>query len=157
MSKRSVLRGIVRYPLTLFFFFFKRYNSISLRVCLDWAENSRLCLQFSIFFFYAFVRLAALWDLLLLFMHCLMNSSHKVWLFSFFQSISAHRVVFMDSQISLFNNFFIKNRYHGTIHTFKNYFTIIFFNFQFSTIFKWTLNNVIGMATFAKANKMAPS
>ena len=36
-------------------------------------------------------------------------------------------------QTSLFNNFFIKNRSHDTIHTFKNYFAPVFsiFNFQF--------------------------
>ena len=39
-----------------------------------------------------------------------------------------------EPQISLFSNFFIKNRSHGTIHTFKNYFITVFsiFNFQFS-------------------------
>ena len=31
-----------------------------------------------------------------------------------------------DPQIALFSNFFIKNRSHGTIHTFKNYFTTVF-------------------------------
>ena len=38
-----------------------------------------------------------------------------------------------DSQISLFSNFFIKIGFHGTIHTFKNYFATVFlvFNFQF--------------------------
>ena len=30
-----------------------------------------------------------------------------------------------DSQISLFSNFFIKNGFYGTIHTFKNYFVTI--------------------------------
>ena len=38
------------------------------------------------------------------------------------------------SQITLFNNFFIKNWSHSTIYTFKNYFTIVFsvavFNFS---------------------------
>ena len=33
---------------------------------------------------------------------------------------------FTDPQISLFNNFFIKNRSHDTIHTFKNYFATVF-------------------------------
>ena len=33
---------------------------------------------------------------------------------------------FMDPQISLFNNFFIKNGSHDTIHTFKNYFATVF-------------------------------
>ena len=37
-----------------------------------------------------------------------------------------------DPQISLFSNFFIKNESHDTIHTFKNYFTIIFSVFSFS-------------------------
>ena len=32
----------------------------------------------------------------------------------------------MGSQIPLFNNFFIKNGSHGTIHTFKNYFATMF-------------------------------
>ena len=38
-----------------------------------------------------------------------------------------------DSHTSLFNNLFIKNESHGTIHTFKNYFDTMFFifNFQF--------------------------
>ena len=36
-------------------------------------------------------------------------------------------------QTSLFSNFFIKNRSHGTSHTFKNYFVTMFsiFSFQF--------------------------
>ena len=39
----------------------------------------------------------------------------------------------MDPQITLFNNFFIKNGSHGTIYTFKNYFATVFsvFSFQF--------------------------
>ena len=40
----------------------------------------------------------------------------------------------MDPQISLFNNFFIKNGSHGTIHTFKNYFVTVFLAFSFSKI-----------------------
>ena len=41
--------------------------------------------------------------------------------------------VFTDPQISLFNNFFIKNGFYGTIHIFKNYFATVFsvFSFQF--------------------------
>ena len=41
--------------------------------------------------------------------------------------------LFTDPQITLFSNFFIKNRSHGTIHTFKNYFATVFsvFSFQF--------------------------
>ena len=56
--------------------------------------------------------------------------SCKGWLFNREQFI---RVLFTDPQILLFNNFFIKNGSHDTIHTFKNYFIIVFsvFNFQF--------------------------
>ena len=38
-----------------------------------------------------------------------------------------------DPHISLFNNFFIKNEFYDTIHTFKNDFATVFsiFNFQF--------------------------
>ena len=36
-----------------------------------------------------------------------------------------------DLQISFFNNFFIKNGSHDTIHTFKNYFTTVFSVFSF--------------------------
>ena len=79
---------------------------------------------FSIFFFTRFL------DLRLLFMYCSMNNSHKLWLFYFFQPISAHRALFIDPQISLFSNFFIKNESHGTIYIFKNYFATVFFSFQ---------------------------
>ena len=46
----------------------------------------------------------------------------------------------MNPQISLFINFFIKNGSHSTIHTFKNYFVTVFFNFQFSAVSKRTVN-----------------
>ena len=36
------------------------------------------------------------------------------------------RALFTDPQIPLFNNFFIKNGSHDTIHTFKNYFPMVF-------------------------------
>ena len=43
-------------------------------------------------------------------------------------------VLFMDPQITIFNNFFIKNESYNTIYTFKNYFAIVFsvsiFNFS---------------------------
>ena len=45
---------------------------------------------------------------------------------------SAWYLLFTDPQISLFNNFFIKNGSHGTIHTFKNYFVIVFSVLVFS-------------------------
>ena len=53
-----------------------------------------------------------------------------------FSSVNSTRVHYSrDPQTPLFNNIFIKNRSHGTIHTFKNYFATVFsvFNFQFST------------------------
>ena len=43
---------------------------------------------------------------------------------------SARYVLFMDSQILLFNHFFIKNESYGTIHTFKIYFTTVFLVFS---------------------------
>ena len=42
------------------------------------------------------------------------------------------RTLFTVLQIILFNNFFIKNRSHSTIYTFKNYFTIMFLVLVFS-------------------------
>ena len=36
------------------------------------------------------------------------------------------RTLFTNPQISLFSNFFIKNKSHNTIHTFKNYFATVF-------------------------------
>ena len=43
-----------------------------------------------------------------------------------FSNTSGSVYCLRDSQTSLFSNFFIKNWFHGTIHTFKNYFTIVF-------------------------------
>ena len=76
------------------------------------------CSFFLFFFFHAFQRVMQL-----LFMHCSLNSSRKCWLFHGEQCIHA---LFTDPQISLFSNFFIKNGSHNTIHTFKNYFAIVF-------------------------------
>ena len=62
--------------------------------------------------------------------------------FFFFQAVVVDQVfrkqcfcaLFTDPQITLFNNFFIKNGSHSTIYTFKNYFVIVFsvsvFNFS---------------------------
>ena len=99
-------------------------------------------------FFFFFTRL---WHLWLLFMHYAWTIVVKFDFSYFFFSQSVHTVqLFIDPQISLFSNFFIKNGPHCTIHTFKNYFTIIFFNFQFqfSVISKRTLN-----ATHLKSHK----
>ena len=56
--------------------------------------------------------------------------SRTCWLFHNKQYIHA---LYTDPQITLFSNFFIKNRSHGSIHTFKNYFATVFsvFSFQF--------------------------
>ena len=51
------------------------------------------------------------------------NSSCKSWLF---HGKQCTRALFMDLQIPLFSNFFIKNGSHDTIHTFKNYFAQCF-------------------------------
>ena len=39
-----------------------------------------------------------------------------------------------DPQIFFFSKIFIKNGSHGTIHTFKNYFVIVFSVFSFTVI-----------------------
>ena len=51
------------------------------------------------------------------------GSARTCWLFHSEQCIHA---LFTDSQIPLFSNFFIKNKSHGTIYTFKNYFVTVF-------------------------------
>ena len=43
-----------------------------------------------------------------------------------FSSEQCIRALFTDLQISFFINFFIKNGFHGTIYTFKNYFATVF-------------------------------
>ena len=82
-------------------------------------------LRFCSFFFFTCFGVTRL-----LFMYCLLNSNCKCWFFYGKQCIS---VLFMDPQIPLFSNFFIKNGSHDTIHIFKNYFTTVFsvFSFQF--------------------------
>ena len=50
-----------------------------------------------------------------------------VEIFDFF----VNNAQFTEPQILLFSNFFIKNGFHDIIHTFKNYFTTVFFSFQF--------------------------
>ena len=47
---------------------------------------------------------------------------------------TVNSALFTDPQILFFNNFFIKNGSHRTIHTFKNYFAIVFSVFSFSKI-----------------------
>ena len=47
---------------------------------------------------------------------------------------SAYGSLFTEPQILFFNNFFIKNGFYSIIHTFKNYFVIIFLIFSISKI-----------------------
>ena len=70
-----------------------------------WLLRLRFCpADFSLFFFF-------------------FGSTHTCWLFHSEQCI---RALFMNPQIPFFNNLFIKNEFHGTIYTFKNYFTTVF-------------------------------
>ena len=104
----------------------------TLRAHLDWAETAetRVCVSAFFFFFFTCIR-SIFFSVYLLLRLLFINSSRKVWLFFTF---SAQISLFMDLQISLLNNFFIKNGSHSTIHTFKNYFAIVFFNFQFQLL-----------------------
>ena len=99
---------------------FKGYMRLRLRL------GPMVVSAFAFFFFFSRV-LVLLW---LLFMHCAWTVAAKFNLSNNFQPISAHRALSTDPQISLFCNFFIKNRSHDTIHIFKNYFATVFFNFQ---------------------------
>ena len=107
----------------------------------------RLCvwsLAFAFFLFFFFFFCMHLWD-------CGYCSCTVQWTVAtkfdfsiFFRPISTHRTLFMDPQISLFSNFFIKNRFHGIIYTFKNYFATVLFSFQFQflavskrTLYQW--------------------
>ena len=47
----------------------------------------------------------------------------------FFNREQCIRALFIDPQISLFINFFIKNESYCTIYIFKNYFVTVFFSF----------------------------
>ena len=91
------------------------------------------CICVCIFFFFFSRVLGQILLLWLLFMHGAWTIAAKFNLSNNFQPISAHRALSTDPQISLFCNFFIKNRSHGTIHIFKNYFATVFliFSFQF--------------------------
>ena len=98
-----------------------------LSVCLD-PLNPRLRFTSYVFVpFFFFTRFGVMRSL---FMYCSLNSNRKCWPFRSKQCIT---VLFMDPQIPLFSNFFTKYGFHGTIHTFKNYFATVFlvFSFQF--------------------------
>ena len=105
----------------------------SLCVCLGWrllrcvsvSTFSPFFFLFFFFFFSAFSPSQAPT------VHVLyMNSSRNIWPVLREQCIHA---LFTNPQISFFINFFIKNGFHGTIDTFKNYFATVFsvFSFQF--------------------------
>ena len=90
-----------------------------LRARLDWAETAEMRICISAFFFF-FSHVSGQ------FFYCLFTVAatvHKQQQQNLtFSTFLAQISLFMDSQISLFNNFFIKNGSHSTIHTFKNYF-----------------------------------
>ena len=81
---------------------------VSCNCCLGTAEMQCVCVSVVFFFFFFTLRGT--------FQCFLMNSVYYLW----------------NPQTFFFNKIFIKNRSYGTIHTFKNYFTIMFsvFNFQ---------------------------
>ena len=109
------------HHLFFFFFFFLVQNYL---VCV-W--EARFVLPTSTFcIFFSSSRDCWLWGV---------NSAHTVTFLATFQS--------RDPQTSLFSNFIIKSGSHSTIHTFKNYFTTVFFNFQFSTVSKLTFTQTI--------------
>ena len=62
-----------------------------------------------------------------------MNSSRTIWLFNPFQHIRSHEQYTRLTNLT-FQQLFIKNESHGTIHTFKNYFATVFSVFNFSKI-----------------------
>ena len=102
----------------------------ALRLRLDWDENFCVCVYG--FFFFFFSRVFERFE------GCGYCSCTVQWTvaanFDFsniFGPITTYRVLFTDPQISLFNNFFIKNESYDTIYTFKNYFATVFFSFQF--------------------------
>ena len=128
----------------------RRKIKIQNLVCV-WVQLMRLRLRFSVLFFFFFsCVLGQILLLRLLFMHYSWTVAAKFDLSNNFQPINAHRALFTDPQISLFNNFFIKNRSHGTIHTFKNYFATMFFSFQFQfLVFSWIQTDLGLLATYS--------
>ena len=102
------LRQVVvhlRFPLLLFFFFFLFIEKRSICKKLFVSGSRALCTGPT----------TSLIVKLPLKLHCSVGPVHCSW----------------DSQISFFNKTFIKNRFYGTIHTFKNYFATVFSDFSF--------------------------
>ena len=95
----------------------------TLRVCLDPLRSCCVYVYVSAFFFF----------FLTLKRYC----SSLLWtVAATFDREQCTCALFMNPQITLFSNFFIKNGSHGTIYTFKNYFATLFFSFQFSAVSK---------------------
>ena len=94
---------------------------------------------FLFFFLHVFVGLQ------LLFMHCTWTVAAKFDFFSIFLVNQDTSCTVYGYTNFTFQQFFIKNRSHSTIHTFKNYFATVFFKFQFqfSTVSKWNLSMII--------------
>ena len=90
-----------------------------------WAWDPRYSntVNASFFFFCLFSRVSGVIG------YCASLFSLKCWLFHGEQCI---RALFTDPQIPLFSNFFIRNGFHSTIHTFKKYFATVFLVSVFS-------------------------
>ena len=97
-------------------------------VWIRWIRFPLLRFSFSFFFFGT-----RNWRQRLLFMYCAWTVGENFDFSAIFSTLVDLVHCSLDSQISLFSNFFIKNGSHGTIHLFKNYFVIVFsvFSFQF--------------------------
>ena len=102
---------------------------VRFRLRLNLAEKANTSVSGIFFFFgHAFRRQISL--LRLLFMHCSWIVAVIFDFSTFFSTLMGPVHCSRDPQTSLFSNFFIKNGSHNTIHTFKNYFTTVFFSFQ---------------------------
>ena len=99
-------------------------------VCLDprlrFEPTSAFCV-FVLFFFFFFSRVLEKRG------YCSCTVQWTVTTNVDFSVANSDYVLFMDPQIPLFSNFFIKNGFHGTIYTFKNYFATVIsaISFQF--------------------------
>ena len=101
---------------------------------LDWRRQCSVCVFLFFFFSFFYWRAHFTWECLLVSpVHCAQDPP-PLWQSKF--SLEWHCSVgpvycSRDPQTSLFSNFFIKNGFHGTIHTFKNYFATVFSFFIF--------------------------
>ena len=77
------------------------------------------------------IPMSTFWSCVFLFFFFFLGSAAIV---DFVSNKQCIRILFTVSQITLFNNFFIKNGSHNTIYTFKTYFPTVFsvliFNFS---------------------------